>query len=100
MNVVDPPAAVAGAGVPVTVMSEEPGGVAVVTVIVNRSVAPARTGVTVGVAKPDVAPAGSPVAESVTGLVRPFTRVAVTVTAHEPVVPVLQPAAGALFDSV
>ncbi len=99
MNVVDPPAAVPGAGVPVTVIRKEPGGVAVVTVMVSMLVPVGVTGL-VPVANAGVAPAGSPVAESVTGLVRPLVRVAVMVTAAVPDVPVLTPAAGALFDNV
>ncbi len=81
-------------------MVKVPGSVAVVTVMVNKSVAPARVGDTVGVAKLHVTPAGRGIAhDRVTDCVIPPVRVAVIVTAHEPVVPVLQPATGALFDS-
>ncbi len=79
VNEVVPPAAVAGAGLPFTVIvSGVLIGVALVMVMVSMSVAPVVTGVTVGVAKPHETPAGSGVAhDRVTGCARPFTKVAV-----------------------
>ncbi len=90
--------AAVGAGTPVT-ETVDVVPIELVVVTVNRSVAPTRLGVTVAVAKPQLAPAGSPLHDRVTDCARPFTKVAVIVVVAEPVVPVLMPATGALFAS-
>lgn len=70
--------------VPVTVMVNEPAGVAGTVVMVSVVVVPATVGVTELELSMGVAPAGSPLTASITGATDPLVSVNVTVLEPEP----------------